>query len=93
MSSAPRLITLPSRDEAFGRAARELAARIPDELPDAEAREWLEGELRRRFPTAEVREQDELARPEGGELVWYATRRQRFFAHHFRAGLADGDWT
>ena len=79
MSSAPRLITLPSRDEAFGRAARELAARIPDELPDAEAREWLEGELRRRFPTAEVREQDELARPEGGELVWYATRRQRFF--------------
>jgi hypothetical protein len=79
MSSAPRLITIPSRDEAFGRTARDLAARIPDELPDVEAREWLEGELRRRFPTAEVREQDELARPEGGELIWYATRRQRFF--------------
>jgi hypothetical protein len=79
MSSAPRLITLPSRDEVFGRAARELAARIPVDLPEVEAREWLELELRRRFPTAEVREQDELARPEGGDLVWYATRRQRFF--------------
>ena len=79
MSLRPRLITIPSRDEPFGRAARELADRLPGELAPDEAREWLELELRRRFPTAEVREQDELARPEGGDLVWYATRRQRFF--------------
>ena len=75
MSSAPRLITIPSRDEVFGRTARDLAARIPEDLAAAEARDWLEAELRRRYPTAEVREQDELARPEGGDLVWYATRR------------------
>jgi hypothetical protein len=79
MSSRPRLITIPSRDEVFGRAARELLPTIPDELGLDAARARFEFELRRRFPTAEVREQDELARPEGGDLVWYATRRQRFF--------------
>jgi hypothetical protein len=79
MSSAPRLITLPSRDEVFGRAAQDLAARIPDELVGDEARDWLEVELRRGFPTAEVHEQDALARPEGADVVWYATRRERSF--------------
>lgn len=52
---------------------------MPAYLADDEAREWLAREIRRRYPTAEVREQDELARQEGDEPVWYVTKREQHF--------------
>ena len=80
MPEAPEIIASPRSDIAFSTHARRLAARIPPELPLAEALAWYENELRVSYPNAVVREQDPLARTEGATYrVWYASNRPRPF--------------
>jgi hypothetical protein len=70
-----RLICSPSTDRAFARDAAAAAARIPDDLELGEARAWFEAALRATYPTAVVREQDELARTDELVVIWYVTKR------------------
>jgi hypothetical protein len=79
MSKAPRIVTVPTRDTIFGAEARRLVRRIPDDLDAAAGRAWYEGELRRTYPNATVRTQDELAKTDSTEIVWYVTNRAPFF--------------
>ena len=75
-----RVVTIPSADAELAAEAQRTAARIPANLPAAEALSWYRLAIRRTYPTAVVREQDELARVEGSPPVWYVTRVE----HHFR---------
>lgn len=80
MSKSPRIVTIPTRDTVFGADARRIALRIPDDLDAAEAgRAWYEAELRRTYPNATVRPQEELARTDNSETVWYVTNRAPYF--------------
>src|SRR5204862_3668133 len=72
--------TIPSADADFAAEARQIAGRIPGAMTTAEALDWYRLALRRVYPNAVVREQDELARVEVERPVWYVTRRE----HHFR---------
>jgi hypothetical protein len=80
MSVPGRLVCIPSTDTAFGGDARRIADALPAGLDRAEALEWFSAELSRAYPTAIVREQDELALVKGAPPVWYVTRRE----HRFR---------
>jgi hypothetical protein len=75
-----RVVTIPSSDAELASEAQRIAERIPTELPIPEALSWYRLAIRRVYPTAVVREQDELARVEGSPPVWYVTRVE----HHFR---------
>src|SRR5829696_2662456 len=79
MSASARIVCIPSRDQAFAASVKRAAGRLPDGIPAADAIAWLAAEVRRSYPTAEIREQDELARREGDEPVWYATKREQHF--------------
>lgn len=80
MSKSPRIVTIPTRDKVFAADARRIALRIPEELDAADAaRAWYEGELRRTYPNVTVRPQEELARTDDSETVWYVTNRVPFF--------------
>src|SRR5215208_3259842 len=79
MSSPARIVCVPSADASFATAADRIADSIPAEMDAVSALNWFSVELAREFPDAVVHEQDELARMEGGALVWYVTRRQRLF--------------
>lgn len=72
-----RLVTVPASDDAFARDARAAAARIAPGLAHDDAIAWFETELRRRYPTAVVRAQVDLAKPhpDAGAL-WYVFRRE-----------------
>jgi hypothetical protein len=70
-----RLVCSPSTDAAFARDAAAVAARIPADLELDEARAWFETALQAAYPTAVVREQDELARTDELVIVWYVTKR------------------
>lgn len=66
----------PSRDAAFVEFAQAALTILP-QPPTPEA---LQAALRVRYPAAEVRVQEELARHGEGPIVWYA----------FRAGVIVG---
>jgi hypothetical protein len=75
-----RIVTIPSTDAEFAADVGRVAALLPSGLSAPDAVDWFRVALRRAHPSAVVREQDELARIEGAEPVWYVTRRE----HHFR---------
>lgn len=75
-----RIVTIPSADSELAAEATRIALRIPAELSGDDALAWYRLAIHRVYPTAVVREQDELARVEGSLPVWYVTRRE----HHFR---------
>ena len=80
MSMPARLVCIPSSDAAFGEDARRIADAVPAGLHGAEALRWFSQKLSRAYPTAVVREQDELALVKGARPVWYVTKRD----HRFR---------
>lgn len=80
MALPARLVCIPSADTAFAEEARRVAARLPAGMNAGDALRWYSVALRRVFATAVVREQDELARMDAAEPVWYVTRTE----HHFR---------
>ncbi len=79
MLGPPRLVCVPSTDLTLAAEARRVASRIPAGVSSGEALAWFARELRRTYPTAVVRPQDELARVPGDVPVWYVTRRDRQF--------------
>ena len=79
MNERLHIVCLPSSDLEFASAAERLASGIPGELSAGEALAWYEAELRRRYPNASVREQDDLARSDDRRRVWYASNRPRQF--------------
>jgi hypothetical protein len=80
VSAPARIVTIPSADAEFAADVRRVAARVPAGLSPADAIDWFRVSLRREHASAVVREQDELARLDGVEPLWYVTRRE----HHFR---------
>lgn len=75
MDGPLRLVCSPSSDRIFAHDAERLAARIPANLGSADAIAWFQAELRHSYPTAVVREQDELARTDERARTWYVSRR------------------
>ena len=76
--SQPRLQAFPAEDLAFRRFVAEAFAELLDDVgtrpnarPEAEDLQWR---LRRRYPSAVVRERDALADPGGEGEVWYVYR-------------------
>jgi len=80
MPAAIRVVTIPSADLDLAAEAKAVADRIPGDMSAQEALAWYRLTLRRIYPTAVVREQDELARVADAPPVWYVTRSE----HHFR---------
>jgi hypothetical protein len=72
-------VCIPSRDAAFAAEAHRLVASMPAHLSPRDAIDWFEGELRRAFPSASVREQTDLARSSPDGVTWYATLRDERF--------------
>lgn len=79
MASPARIVCIPSSDAAFAADVHMVAERIPGGLEPGEALAWFTTQLHQLLPTATVREQDPLARPKGGPVVWYVTRRRLHF--------------
>jgi hypothetical protein len=80
MHEPPEIIASPRTDTAFAAEAKQLALRIPSDLPPPDALRWYQRALRITYPNAVVREQDELARTESARYrVWYASNRPRPF--------------
>lgn len=79
MTASARIVCIPRRDRVFAADAEHVARRIPPGLTGLAALEWYQVELRRYYPTAEVREQDELARRDDADPVWYVTKREQHF--------------
>jgi hypothetical protein len=79
MSKSPRIVTVPTRDTALAADARRIARRIPADLDADAGLAWYEAEMRRTYPHATVRPQDELARTDSSEIVWYVTNRAPIF--------------
>lgn len=80
MPAPARLVCIPTADSDFAAEAERIAQRIPEGMNPADALRWYALAVRRAYPTAVVREQDELARIEGTAPVWYVSRGE----HHFR---------
>lgn len=79
MRSPIRLVCIPTKDAVFAADAAHVAARIPDQLDGQEAMAWFCAALRRSYPTADVHAQDDLARSDGEDTVWYVTKREQHF--------------
>jgi Polyketide cyclase / dehydrase and lipid transport len=84
MRSTVRLVCIPTKDAAFALDAARIAERIPDALGGEAAMAWFCAALRHSYPSAEVHAQDDLARSDGDDPVWYVTKRER----HFRIDAA-----
>jgi hypothetical protein len=80
LAAPARLVCIPTADSEFAAEAERIATRIPTGMPPADALRWYALAVRRVYPSAVVREQDELARMEGAAPVWYVSRGE----HHFR---------
>ena len=80
MPAPARIVTIPSVDAEFAADVQRVAVALPAGLSAEDAVDWFRVSLRRKHPTAVVREQEVLAKVEGGQPVWYVTRRE----HHFQ---------
>lgn len=76
MGSRPRLVCIPSTDSVFAEHANALFEQIAPDLAVDGASERFTNQLRLTYPTAVVREREELAELwPGNDPVWYVIRR------------------